>query len=195
MDITLIIDNYDSFVYNLAQLVGELGSRPIVVRNDEITVSAVERINPDRIIISPGPGSPTNPRDVGVCPKIIQHFEGVIPILGVCLGHQLIGYMYGAKIRHARTIKHGKLSKIRIINDSKLFRDVPRTITVMRYHSLVIDDVPPCLRVLAVSEDDQEIMAIEHVKYEIFGVQFHPESVLTEYGKTIIKNFIDLTRR
>ncbi len=195
MDITLIIDNYDSFVYNIAQLVGELGSRPIVVRNDEITISAIERINPDRIILSPGPGSPTNPRDVGICPKVLEHFEGIIPILGVCLGHQLIGYFYGAKVRHARTIKHGKLSKIKIIQNSKIFRDVPNELTVMRYHSLVIDNVPSCLRVLAVSEDDQEIMAIEHVKYEIYGLQFHPESVLTEHGRTIIKNFIDLTRR
>ena len=192
MDITVIIDNYDSFVYNIAQYVGELGSRPIVVRNDEVTVKAIERMRPDRIILSPGPGSPTNPRDVGICPEVVKHFQGRVPILGICLGHQVIGYIYGAKIRHARTIKHGKLSKIRIIAQSPLFRGIPEELTVMRYHSLVICDPPPCLKVTAVSLDDNEIMAIEHVEYPIFGVQFHPESVLTEFGKRILKNFIDI---
>ncbi len=193
MDVTLIIDNYDSFVYNIVQYVGELGSRPIVVRNDEVTIRAIERIRPDRIIISPGPGSPENPRDVGICLEVVRHFQGRIPILGICLGHQVIGYVYGAKIRHARTIKHGKLSKVRIVNSSSLFRGVPEEFTVMRYHSLVIDNPPPCLKVIALSLDDNEIMAIEHVEYPVFGIQFHPESVLTEYGKRILKNFIDLS--
>lgn len=192
-DITVIIDNYDSFVYNIAQYVGELGSRPLVFRNDEVSIKAIERIRPDRIIISPGPGSPTNPRDVGISGDVIKYFSNKVPILGVCLGHQLIGYVYGASIRRARVIKHGKTSIIKVIRQSQIFNGLPSEFEGMRYHSLVIDNPPESLVVTAVSEDDNEIMAIQHIEYPVFGVQFHPESVGTLYGIRILKNFLDLT--
>ncbi|WP_069806971.1 anthranilate synthase component II [Vulcanisaeta thermophila] len=192
MDITVIIDNYDSFVYNIAQYVGELGSRPLVFRNDEISIKALERIRPDRIIISPGPGTPLNPRDIGISRDVILHFKGRVPILGICMGHQTIGVAFGAGIRRARTIKHGKTSIIRIIKPSPIFQGIPNEIEGMRYHSLVIDNSPPELEVTAVSADDNEIMAIQHVEYPIFGVQFHPESVGTPMGKKILKNFLNL---
>lgn len=189
---TLIVDNYDSFVYNIAHYVGELGSRPLVLRNDEVTVKLVERIRPDRIIISPGPGHPANPRDVGNSPDIVREFSGRLPILGVCLGHQIIGYVFGARIRQARTIKHGKTSQIRH-NGGLLYRGVPEVFTAARYHSLVVDDLPPVLIAEAYSLDDNEIMGLRHVEHPTFGVQFHPESVATPFGKRIIKNFLDLT--
>jgi anthranilate synthase component 2 len=192
MDLTLIVDNYDSFVYNIAHYVGELGSRPLVLRNDEVTVKLVERIRPDRIIISPGPGHPANPRDVGNSPDIVREFSGRIPILGVCLGHQIIGHVFGARIRQARTIKHGKTSQIRH-NGGLLYRGVPEVFTAARYHSLVVDDLPPNLIAEAYSLDDNEIMGLRHVEHPTFGVQFHPESVATPFGKRIIKNFLDLT--
>jgi anthranilate synthase component 2 len=192
MDLTLIVDNYDSFVYNIAHYVGELGSRPLVLRNDEVTVKLVERIRPDRIIISPGPGHPANPRDVSNSPDIVREFSGRIPILGVCLGHQIIGYVFGARIRQARTIKHGKTSQIRH-NGGLLYRGVPEVFTAARYHSLVVDDLPPVLIAEAYSLDDNEIMGLRHVEHPTFGVQFHPESVATPFGKRIIKNFLDLT--
>jgi anthranilate synthase component 2 len=192
-DLVLIIDNYDSFVYNIAQIVAELGARPIVLRNDEVTVKGVERMRPDRIIISPGPGSPMNKRDVGVSEDVIRTIGGRVPILGVCLGHQLIGYVYGARIRRARTIRHGKQSRIRHDEGSPLYTGIPEVFTAMRYHSLVIDEPPPVLAVDAVSLDDGEIMGIHHVDQPIFGVQFHPESIGTlPLGYRIIKNFLDL---
>ena len=189
---TLIVDNYDSFVYNIAHYVGELGSRPLVLRNDEVTVKLVERIRPDRIIISPGPGHPANPRDVGNSPDIVREFSGRLPILGVCLGHQIIGHVFGARVRQARTIKHGKTSQIRH-NGGLLYRGVPEVFTAARYHSLVVDDLPPVLIAEAHSLDDNEIMGLRHVEHPTFGVQFHPESVATPFGKRIIKNFLDLT--
>ncbi|MEL9990759.1 MAG: aminodeoxychorismate/anthranilate synthase component II [Thermoproteus sp.] len=190
MDLTLIIDNYDSFTYNIAQYIGELGSRPLVVRNDEISLSAIERIRPDRIIISPGPGHPENPRDVGISREVVRQFAGRTPILGVCLGHQIIGSVFGAKIRHARTIKHGKTSPIRHMG-GPLYSGVPEVFRGMRYHSLVVDEVPSTLVVEALALDDGEIMGIRHVEYDVFGVQFHPESIGTEFGKKILKNFLD----
>ncbi|KUO88124.1 MAG: anthranilate synthase [Thermoproteus sp. JCHS_4] len=192
MDLTLIIDNYDSFTYNIAQYVGELGSRPLVIRNDEITPSAVERIRPDRIIISPGPGHPENPRDVGISREIVRLFAPRIPILGICLGHQIIGSVFGAKIRHARAIKHGKTSYIKHMG-GPLYIGVPEVFRGMRYHSLVVDEVPGSLVVEAVALDDGELMGLRHVEYNTFGVQFHPESIGTEYGKRILKNFLDRT--
>jgi len=191
MDLTLIIDNYDSFVYNIAQYVAELGSRPVVVRNDEISVKAIERMRPDRIIISPGPGSPINPRDVGISPDVVTHFAGKVPILGVCMGHQVIGVVFGAKVRRARQIMHGKTSVVKHMG-GPLYVGVPEQFVAMRYHSLVIDDVPSQLIVDAVSLDDGEIMGIRHVEYPVFGVQYHPESIGTEVGKRILKNFLDL---
>ncbi|MGC8973310.1 MAG: anthranilate synthase component II [Thermoproteus sp.] len=190
MDLTLIIDNYDSFTYNIVQYVGELGSRPLVVRNDEITPSAVERIRPDRIIISPGPGHPENPRDVGISREVVRLFAPRVPILGICLGHQIIGSVFGAKIRHARTIKHGKTSYIKHMG-GPLYVGVPEAFKGMRYHSLVVDEVPGSLVVEAVALDDGELMGLRHAEYNVFGVQFHPESIGTEYGKRILKNFLD----
>ncbi|ABO08635.1 aminodeoxychorismate/anthranilate synthase component II [Pyrobaculum calidifontis] len=191
MDLTLIVDNYDSFVYNIAHYVAELGSRPLVLRNDEVTVKMVERIRPDRIIISPGPGHPADPRDVGNSPDIVREFAPRVPLLGVCLGHQIIGHVFGASIRRARTIKHGKTSQIRH-SGGPLYLGVPEVFTAMRYHSLVVDNLPDVLAVEAVSLDDGEIMGIRHVEYPTYGVQFHPESVGTPLGKRIIKNFLDL---
>ncbi len=190
MDLTLIIDNYDSFTYNIAQYIGELGSRPLVVRNDEITPAAVERIRPDRIIISPGPGHPENPRDVGISREVVKRMAPMVPILGICLGHQIIGSVFGARVRHAKTVKHGKTSYIRHLG-GPLYSGVPEVFKGMRYHSLVIDEVPPSLIVEAISLDDGEIMGVRHVEFNIFGVQFHPESIGTEFGKRILKNFLD----
>ena len=193
MDITLIIDNYDSFVYNIAQIVAELGSIPIVLRNDEVSIGVVERLNPDRIIISPGPGTPERREDVGASLDIVKRFAGIIPILGICLGHQIIGYVFGARIRRAKTIMHGKIDRIRIVNRAvPIFKGLPEVIEATRYNSLVITDPSQELVVDAVSLTDGEIMAIHHIEYDVYGVQFHPESVGTAYGKKIIKNFLDL---
>ncbi len=191
MCVILIIDNYDSFVYNIAQTVGDLGFRPVVVRNDEITVRGIERIKPDAIIISPGPGSPENSRDVGISIDVVRYFTGKIPILGICLGHQVIGYVFGSKIRRARRIMHGKTSLVRRY-DSKLFQGIPEKFRVMRYHSLVVDSVPRNFKLNAISLDDDEIMGMEWGEAKIYGLQFHPESIGTEYGKKILKNFIDI---
>ncbi len=188
--LVLIIDNYDSFVYNLVNVLAELGARSIVVRNDEISVRGVERLNPDRIVISPGPGSPLKPRDVGVSIEVVRRLGWRIPILGVCLGHQAIGVAYGARVRRAKRIMHGKTDTIRHAG-GKLYRGVPREFTAMRYHSLVIDDLPEVLRVEAVSATDGEIMGVRHVEHPVHGVQFHPESVGTPLGARILKNFLD----
>ncbi len=192
MELVIIIDNYDSFTYNIAQYIGELGAKPIIFRNDEVTVRIIERIRPNGIIISPGPGNPLNPRDVGISRDVIRYFGGKVPILGVCLGHQVIGAYFGARVRRAKTIKHGKTSIIRAIKPSPIFQGIPERLEGMRYHSLVIDDVPNELIVTAISEDDNEIMAIQHRDYPIFGVQFHPESVGTPVGKKILRNFLNL---
>lgn len=189
MKLILVIDNYDSFTYNIVDLLSKIGVKSIVVRNDEITVGGVERINPDGIIISPGPGHPENPRDVGVSPRVVDRLGGRIPILGICLGHQVIGRVYGARIRRARTIKHGKTSIIRH-NGDPLYSGVPREFIGMRYHSLVIDDPPPSLEVSAVSLDDREIMGVRHRRDPVVGVQFHPESIGTVDGLRIMGNFI-----
>jgi anthranilate synthase component 2 len=189
-DITLIIDNYDSFVYNIAQIIGDLGSRPIVIRNDEISINAVKRLRPNRIIISPGPGTPLNQRDIGISAEIVKIFAHKVPILGICLGHQIIGVTFGSSIRRAKIIKHGKTSIIKHYN-SPLYFKVPDTFEGMRYHSLVIDNLSSELIVEAISLDDNEIMGIRHVEYPVFGTQFHPESVGTKYGVRILKNFLD----
>ncbi len=188
--LVLVIDNYDSFVYNLVDVLANLGARSIVVRNDEITVRGVERMNPDRIIISPGPGSPLKPRDVGISIEVVRRLGWRIPILGVCLGHQVIGVAYGARVRRAKRIMHGKTDTI-IHEGGKLYRGVPREFTAMRYHSLVIDDLPPVLRVEARSATDGEIMGVRHVEHPVHGVQFHPESIGTPHGPQILKNFLD----
>ena len=188
--LVLIIDNYDSFVYNLVNVLAELGARSIVVRNDEISVRGVERLNPDRIIISPGPGSPLKPRDIGISIEVVKRLGWRIPVLGVCLGHQAIGVAYGARVRRAKRIMHGKTDRVRHMG-GKLYRGVPREFTAMRYHSLVIDDLPEVLRVEAVSATDGEIMGVRHVEHPVHGVQFHPESIGTPLGPRILKNFLD----
>lgn len=185
----LILDNYDSFTYNLYQLVGKLENDILVKRNDEITIDEIKQLQPDHIIISPGPGNPTNKRDFGVCGEVIEKFNGLIPILGVCLGHQGIFAAFGGKIRRAEPI-HGKLSKISHSKDG-LFRDVENSLLATRYHSLICDEetLPDCIEVIAKTEDGI-IMAIKHVDSPIFGLQFHPESIGTSSGVKIIKNFL-----
>lgn len=184
----LLIDNYDSFTYNLYQYIGEIYENIKVVRNDEICLEDIESLNPQGIILSPGPGIPEN---AGICIETIKRFGERIPILGICLGHQAIGCAYGGKVVRANNVMHGKTSKISI-KQNKLFEDLENSITVMRYHSLVIEKntFPVELVITGESLDDGEIMAIKHKKYEVYGLQFHPESILTENGKVMIKNFI-----
>ncbi|MEM0456141.1 MAG: aminodeoxychorismate/anthranilate synthase component II [Nitrososphaerota archaeon] len=188
----LIIDNYDSFVYNLVQYVGELGGRPLVYRNDEITLERAKMLEPDRIILSPGPGSPQDPKYVGSCIDIIKELGPKIPILGVCLGHQSIIYAFGGKIVKAKRLMHGKTSLIRH-DGTGLFKNVKNPLRVARYHSLCGErkSLPSCLVITAESIDDYEIMGVRHIEHPIEGVQFHPESVMCEDGKKILKNFLD----
>jgi len=188
----LIIDNYDSFVYNLVQYVGELGGSPIVYRNDQITLGEAERINPRRIIISPGPGTPTDERYFGVCSEILRNLSCKIPTLGVCLGHQGIISTYQGIIVRAKRLMHGKTSLIGH-DGLGIFKDVENPFEATRYHSLVgdIGSIPACLKVTAKALDDGEIMGVRHVSYPIEGVQFHPESIMTSPGKRLIKNFLD----
>ena len=188
----VVIDNYDSFVYNLVQYVGELGAEPVVYRNNKVTLEELKRLKPERIIISPGPGTPEDERYFGVCTKILQTLSPTIPTLGVCLGHQGIIHAFGGKIVHAKRLMHGKTCTIR--HDQKgIFKGVRNPFTATRYHSLAgeFSSVPQCLEISATCVDDGEIMAVRHIKYPINGVQFHPESILCEDGKIIIKNFLD----
>lgn len=182
-----MLDNYDSFTYNLVQYFGELGVEVTVARNDEITIEEIEALAPDLICISPGPCSPS---EAGIAVKTIQHFAGKVPILGVCLGHQSIGAAFGSKIVRAKQLMHGKTSLI-THQGSDIFTDIPSPYTVTRYHSLAIEreTLADCLEVTAETEDG-EIMAITHKEYPIFGVQFHPESVLSEYGHELLANFL-----
>ncbi len=186
----LIIDNYDSFVYNLYQALGELGTSPTVVRNDAITVKQVRAIAPDAIVLSPGPGHPSKPRDFGVCADILKQVSRRIPTLGVCLGHQGIGTAFGATVGHAARLLHGKTSRVR--HDGKtIFAGLPNPLVAGRYHSLAIakDSVPAELEISATAEDG-EIMAVRHRTQPIEGVQFHPESILTPDGPALLKNFL-----
>ena len=188
----LVIDNYDSFVYNLVQYIGELGAETIVYRNDQVTLKQVKALKPDRIVISPGPGTPEDTRYFGVCTEILQHVSCEVPTLGVCLGHQGIIYAFGGKVVSARKLMHGKTSKIK--HDGKgIFKGVHNPFTATRYHSLAGEkpSIPSCLEVTAESTDDGEVMGVRHVKYPIEGVQFHPESILCEDGKLIVKNFLE----
>jgi para-aminobenzoate synthetase component 2 len=182
----LVIDNYDSFTYNLVQYLGQMGMAPVVYRNDAITVDRVKELAPDFIVISPGPGFP---QDAGVSMDLIRHCTRA-PILGVCLGHQAIGAAFGARIVRAKRIMHGKCSPV-YHDQGGIFADVPRPFSAARYHSLVIDpdSVPDCLEVTATT-DDGEIMAVRHRRYPAFGIQFHPESIMTEHGRQILKNFL-----
>jgi anthranilate synthase/aminodeoxychorismate synthase-like glutamine amidotransferase len=183
----LMIDNYDSFTYNLVQYLGEMGEKLQVYRNDKITVEEIERLSPDRIIVSPGP---CTPKEAGISVETIKHFGGKVPILGVCLGHQSIGYAFGGKIVRAGRLMHGKTSMIH--HDGKgVFKGLPNPFQAIRYHSLLIEreSIPACLEITA-ETDIGEIMGIRHREMPIEGVQFHPESVLTEYGKDMLKNFL-----
>ncbi|MDF2422346.1 MAG: aminodeoxychorismate/anthranilate synthase component II [Nitrosopumilus sp.] len=187
----LIIDNYDSFVYNIAQYLGELGVECDVIRNDKITLQQIREKNYDAIIISPGPGTPEDRKYFGVCSEVIKDIGPHTPILGVCLGHQGIIQAFGGKVTNAGCVRHGKTSPVNHSN-SKLFTDVKNPFRATRYHSLVGDKtvIPDVLQVTATASDDGEIMAIEHKEYLIQGVQFHPESIMTEDGKKILSNFI-----
>lgn len=184
----LLIDNYDSFSYNLYQLIGEIDPDIRVIRNDEMTVEEIEAMKPARIILSPGPG---RPEDAGMIMEAVKTLGEKIPILGVCLGHQAICAAFGAAVTYAKELMHGKQSQIRFDTDSPLFRGCPQTAPAARYHSLAVDadTLPDCLRVTARTVDG-EVMAVEHRDYPIFGVQFHPESIMTPDGKTMIRNFI-----
>ncbi len=184
----VVIDNYDSFTYNLVQYLGELGAEVKVFRNDTISTADLERLNPQQIVISPGPGRPA---DAGISNEVIARLGNQIPILGVCLGHQCIGEVFGAKVVGAKSLMHGKTSLIYHQGDP-LFQGVPCPFVATRYHSLIVEDLPETLVTTAYTQAG-EIMAIRHRDLPIYGVQFHPESILTEFGKTILKNFLEIT--
>jgi anthranilate synthase component II len=184
----LMIDNYDSFTYNIVQYFGELGEDVRVYRNDEITIEQIEALNPDRICISPGPKAP---KQAGISVEVLKHFAGKKPILGVCLGHQAIGEAFGGKVIRAKQVMHGKTSVIAHTGVG-VFKNIPSPFTVIRYHSLAIEraSLPSCLEVTAWT-DDGEIMGVRHREYDIEGVQFHPESILSEHGHALLKNFLE----
>ncbi|MFZ0329015.1 MAG: aminodeoxychorismate/anthranilate synthase component II [Nitrososphaeraceae archaeon] len=193
----LVIDNYDSFVYNIVQILGQNSVEPIVRRNDMITMRGIKKIRPDAIIISPGPGNPQDPKYFGVCNNIIKDLGPTLPVLGICLGHQGIASAFGGKVINARSVTHGRTSVIRHNNISRLFENVKNPFIATRYHSLVADAsrLPDCLEVTAIAEDDNEIMALRHKRYLIEGLQFHPESVLTSEGSKILLNFLSMIKR
>lgn len=184
----LFIDNYDSFTYNLVQFCGSINPDIKVVRNDEISIDDIKNLNPSHIILSPGPGYPKN---AGICEDVIKELKGQFPILGICLGHQAICEVFGAEITHAKKLMHGKKSNINVDNTCKIFRNMPKVVEGARYHSLIAkkESIPEDL--IVVAEDDMgEIMGVKHKDYEIYGLQFHPESILTSNGIKMIENFI-----
>ena len=185
----LLIDNYDSFTYNLFQYISEF-AKTKVVRNDAITIEEIKMLNPSGIVISPGPGTPD---DAGIAIEVIKKLGGQIPILGICLGHQSIAQAYGGKVIRADEIYHGKTSKISV-KGKDIFEGIPRKVDVMRYHSLIVDNksVPDCLDVIAATVDRNIIMAVKHKEYEVYGLQFHPESILTPDGRQMMENFLNI---
>jgi anthranilate synthase/aminodeoxychorismate synthase-like glutamine amidotransferase len=186
--VLLVIDNYDSFTYNLVQYFGELGAEPRVFRNDTITLDELAALGPTRLVISPGPGEPA---DGGISNGAILRFSGQIPVLGVCLGHQCLGAVYGGTVRRAPRLMHGKTSAI-YHDGTGLFSGLPSPFEATRYHSLIVEEpLPPCLEMTAFTSEG-EIMGLRHKDYPTFGVQFHPESILTEHGKKILQNFLDI---
>lgn len=189
----LLIDNYDSFSYNLYQLIGQVNSDIMVSRNDKITVEEIRDLNPEAIILSPGPGKPEN---AGICMDLVKEFHDEIPILGVCLGHQAICAALGGEVSHAKRLMHGKSSKISLDYDF-IFKSLPSEISVGRYHSLslVEDSLPDCLEIISKARDDGEVMAVKHRDFNVYGLQFHPESILTPDGLTIIENFLEKVER
>ncbi len=184
----LMIDNYDSFTYNLVQYIGEMGKTLKVYRNDKITIPEIETMNPDKIVISPGPCTPT---EAGISLEVIKHFAGKVPILGVCLGHQSIGQAFGGEVVRAQRLMHGKTSLIHHDGEG-VFKDMPNPFEATRYHSLIIrrETLPSCLQITA-ETDEREIMGIRHKEYPIEGVQFHPESILTKDGMKLLGNFVN----
>ena len=188
----LIIDNYDSFTYNIVQYLGELGAELLVHRNDELNIKDIKKIEPKKIIISPGP---CTPNEAGISIDVIQEFHKSLPILGICLGHQSIGQAFGGRIISAKKIMHGKTSSI-IHDGSEIFKEVSDPFVATRYHSLVVEksSLPNCLRITAWTnnKEDDEIMAIRHIDYPVFGLQFHPESILTTSGHQLLKNFLEI---
>jgi len=184
----VLIDNYDSFSYNLFQMVGNIDPDIKVIRNDECTVEEIEAMKPSRIILSPGPGRPDQ---AGICEEAILYFKGKVPMLGVCLGHQAICEVFGATVTYAKALMHGKQSEIAIDNKCSLFAGMPEQIMVARYHSLAADEttMPECLEIIGMTTEN-EVMAVKHKEHEIYGVQFHPESILTPLGISILKNFL-----
>lgn len=187
----LMIDNYDSFTYNIVQYFRELGADLKIIRNDEMSVEEIERLNPEKIIISPGPSTPD---DAGVILEVIKKLGGKIPILGICLGHQAIGQAFGAKVERAENMMHGKTSTMQICAETPIFKDIPKEFIATRYHSLIVnkDSLTNGIKPTAYSADDKEIMALEIEGKKIYGVQFHPESILSEYGHKIFENFLKL---
>ncbi len=188
----LIIDNYDSFTYNLYQEIGSLNADIKVIKNDALSVAEIEKLKPSHIIVSPGPGKPA---DSGVCPSVIRHFAGKTPILGVCLGHQAICEVFGGTVTYAKTLLHGKKSIIHIANGNPIFRGLAPVIEAARYHSLAAkrESIPDDLLVIA-EDDAGEVMGVKHRLYDVYGVQFHPESILTPQGKIILQNFLNIQK-
>ncbi len=187
----LMIDNYDSFTYNIVQYARELGADLKVIRNDELSVEEIEKLAPSKIIISPGPATPD---EAGVSLEVIRHFQDKVPILGICLGHQSIAQAFGAKVVRAKNMMHGKTSQVGVVCKNEIFKDLPDEFRATRYHSLVVDrsSLNDEIEPLAYSKDDGELMALKIKDKEIYGVQFHPESIMSEYGKEMIGNFLDL---
>ena len=188
-----LIDNYDSFSYNLYQLIGEVNPAIEVLRNDALTVEELEAKNPEAVILSPGPGRPA---DAGICEEVSLRLSGKVPILGVCLGHQAICEAFGGTVGYAKELMHGKSSLVEIDAQSPLFKGLPAKVRVARYHSLVADEesLPECLRVIS-RADDGEVMAVQHAEFPTFGVQFHPESILTPDGRAMIENFLAIATK
>jgi len=187
----LMIDNYDSFTYNIVQYCKELGANLKVIRNDELTIDEIKALNPSKIILSPGPSTPD---DAGVTLDVIKEFADTTPLFGVCLGHQSIAQVFGAKVVRAKNMMHGKTSEIKKTKDTPIFNDLPKEFTQTRYHSLVVqkDDIPDIIEVTATSLDDNEIMALQIKDKPIYGVQFHPESIKSQFGHKILDNFLSL---
>lgn len=187
----LMIDNYDSFTYNIVQYCLELGADLKIIRNDELSVEEIKALNPEKIIISPGPATPN---EAGVCLQVIQEMSDTTPIFGICLGHQAIGQAFGGEVVRAPNMMHGKTSKIVVLKDDVLFQGLPREMVETRYHSLIVkkETLPTCIEVTALSQDDGEIMALKIKDKQVYGVQFHPESIMSQYGHEIIDNFLKL---
>jgi len=186
-----MIDNYDSFTYNIVQYCKELGADLKVIRNDELSLQEIIELNPEKIILSPGPASPN---EAGVTLEVIEYFQDKLPIFGICLGHQSIAQAFGAEVVRAKNMMHGKTSIMHRTQECALFKELPENFTATRYHSLIVskENIPQVIEPTAYSQDDQEIMALKIKDKDIYGVQFHPESIMSEYGHDIIKNFLEL---